>query len=534
MNKTDYFRNISSWILFLLAVVLFAGCADKNGSKETMESTTFLDKWQELAQESQPHSPPAARLDDGTYTITEKGDDEGKTKQADRYKVVEHIRPLPDQKITLNITDTEIVVIIRALARAIGQNIMINGEIKGKTNIYVNDVPWKDAFLSFIRTHGLGYSWEGDIIRIKTPEDMEKELKQLEKARLLEDAEPLINKVIKINYTDAARLRTNLWQFMPKDKEKNMIGTVAVDEPTNSIIIQSTRTNLKKLLPMIQELDRPTRQVKIEAHIVETTQDTAKALGVKWGGGLLKDGDNHEHWIHGARSWSGQEHLFYPADHKDFPNQPVSWMPPLADLVNFPIDVGAGGATLGYSYQNLGESILTIQLMALQKQGKLNIISNPSITTLDNHVATIESGQEVPYQTIEGTGADKEIKIEFKKAVLSLKVTPHVVDERIVKLEINTHKDELDFTNTVLGNPRIITKNAQTTVVLFDGQTTVIGGLNKETTTKAGSGVPGLQDAPLIGRLFKSDSNESKLDVIMIFITPHILKESTNIKMRQE
>ena len=183
----------------------------------------------------------------------------------------------------------------------------------------------------------------------------------------------------------------------------------------------------------------------------------------------------------------------------------------------------SAGFSLGYVAEAIGENILAVQLSALQRDGKLNILSNPSITTLDNQQAIIESGKEVPFQTVE----DGEVKISFKKAVLSLKVTPHVIDEKTLKLIINTHKDELDFANQVQGHPTIITKNAQTSVILFDGQTTVIGGLNKETSSNSETGVPWLKDIPLLGHLFRSRSNQKDMEEVLIFITPHILGEWT-------
>jgi type IV pilus assembly protein PilQ len=190
--------------------------------------------------------------------------------------------------------------------------------------------------------------------------------------------------------------------------------------------------------------------------------------------------------------------------------------------VNFPAALTSGaGLTLGMAIEEVGSHLLAVQLSALQEEGELNILSSPSITTLDNQSALIESGEEVPFQTVE----NGEVKIQFKKAVLSLEVTPHVIEGKTLKLNIVTSKDELDFGRTVLGNPTIITKRAETNVIVYDGQTTVIGGLNKETRNDVESGVPGMQDIPLLGYLFKGSSRSSKMEDVLIFITPHILGE---------
>ncbi|MDH3884206.1 MAG: type IV pilus secretin PilQ, partial [Desulfobacterales bacterium] len=195
-------------------------------------------------------------------------------------------------------------------------------------------------------------------------------------------------------------------------------------------------------------------------------------------------------------------------------------------VVDLPARTLSGFApfTLGAIYQNVGDVLLTAQLSALQDKGKLNILSSPSITTLDNQTAYIESGQDIPFQTVE----DGEVNVEYKKAVLSLRVTPHVIDDKTLKMYINVHKDEADFSQTVLGNPTIITKNAETNVIQLDGQTIVIGGLNKETTARADTGVPYLEDIPGLGYLFKRKSSADQLEDLLIFITPHILEPPSN------
>lgn len=154
--------------------------------------------------------------------------------------------------------------------------------------------------------------------------------------------------------------------------------------------------------------------------------------------------------------------------------------------------------TLGLVYTRLGEYLLSAQLSALQDQGKLHILSSPSITTLDNQNAYIESGQDVPYQSVE----DGEVKVEYKKAVLRLDVTPHVIDGETLKMIIKVNKDQPDFSRTVLGNPTIITKKAEANVIQNDGQTIVIGGLSKESSARNKTGTPFLEDTPGLGYLF--------------------------------
>ena len=177
-------------------------------------------------------------------------------------------------------------------------------------------------------------------------------------------------------------------------------------------------------------------------------------------------------------------------------------------------------ATLGLIYTRVGEYLLSAQLSALQDQGKLHILSSPSITTQDNKLAFIESGQDVPYQSVE----DGEVNVKYQKAVLRLEVTPNVIDGNTLKLDIKVNKDEADFTRTVLGNPTIITKKAETNVIQNDGQTIVIGGLSQETASRNDTGTPFLEDIPGLGYLFKRKSSADQMEELLIFITPHILK----------
>ena len=424
--------------------------------------------------------------------------------------MLETERLLPTTPVTMKMHDIDVTVLLRALAKAADQNIMINEKVKGKANININRAPWDQVFKGLLRTHGLTYSWEGDILRIMTLEDMEQDIKRESRKKDFKLVAPIVTRVVKINYADAAKLKTNLEKFLSLNVEGKPIGSIMVDDHTNSLIIQAIQTDIGDILPIIAELDRPTPQILIEAHIVEATKDTARDLGIQWGG-LYRPGGNH--WLTPGASGSGTT-----GDTIGTPVDPTSGF-----MTNFPAAGVTGdlGMTIGFVSQNIGRYILNVQLSALQKEGKLNILSNPSITTLDNQKAIIESGKEVPYQTVE----DKEVKIEYKKAVLSLEVTPQVIDGKTLKMKIFTKKDELDFANAVQGQPAINTKKAETNVLLFDGQTTVIGGLSKETTSKGESGVPAVMDTPLFGWLFKSDSKSTAMEDLLIFITPHILQE---------
>lgn len=491
-------------VLMISIGLVFSGCARDRASK--FENPWF-DKWKDTAEKSKGFTPTAKK---------KRGLDDKKSLGYDLRKELKAgpVKPLPKRKITVKLRDMEVSMVLRAIARAVDQNILINEAVSGKVTVDVKNVAWDDVFTGILNSQNLTYSWEGNIIRIMRVED-----RQTEKKR---DIRTLI---VPIEWADAAQMQKNIQAVLTSYSAEEIdaegeaaamkTGTVLVDPHNNALIIQASLEDIQRLLPVIEAIDQPTSQVHIEAHIVEATKETARELGVQWGG-LYKDGNQ---WVYpganglAANSGTGGVGIAPPASGwaANFPN---------ANLVN---DIATGpNFSLGWMVGTVGGNMLQAQLNALQTDGKLNILSSPSVTTLDNQEAIIESGKEVPFQTVDENG---KIVIEWKKATMLLEVTPHVIDGEILKLTIQTKKDELDFTNTVLGNPTILTKNAETNVVLMNGETTVIGGLNRETMRDSDSGIPGLKDIPILGWLFKTDSDSTNLEELLIFITPYVLKQ---------
>jgi type IV pilus assembly protein PilQ len=510
MNEHKRFNKIVFYGAFYILLLLISfGC----GENKNVKKDPFFKEWTVKAEKSQAYSPAATRHQTDLTEKTAKAvviEDKALPEQKPEVRT-ENL--LPTTKISLKMHDIDLSVLLRAMARAADQNIMINEKVQGKANINITQAPWDQVFLGVLKTHGLTYSWEGNIIRIMTVEDMEQDLKRASQQKDFRMVAPLQTRVIAVNYSEAPKLRENLEKFLVKDQEGKPLGSVMVDEHTNSLIIQAISEDMEEIVALIDKLDRPTPQVLIEAHIVEATKTTAMELGVQWGG-LSKNGL----WITPGSSGTVGGSSGVLGGTVGTAIDPTSGF-----ASNFPAGgvTNALGMTIGFAIQDVGSSLISAQLSALEQEGKLNILSSPSITTLDNQKALIESGSEIPYQTVE----DGEVKIEFKKAVLSLEVIPHVINGKTLKLQIKTKKDEVDETRSISGNPALITKLAETNVLLFDGQTTVIGGLTKEKRLKTESGVPFLKDVPLLGWLFKTDTDEEEMEDLLIFITPHILKE---------
>ncbi len=536
--------------LMLMLIVLSSGC--KTTEKEAQSPDRF-EKWRIMAENS-PHATPDPRpyiekIDKDVQAQVQALEQEYYGAETQDSAAPE--KALPTMRLTMKMHDVPVAVLLRTLARAAGVNILINETVSGQAKINIENIPWDQAFTGLLDTYGLTYKWSGDILRVITVEDLNKEIALMEAkqkyqkskkehalvmqeiARKQEKLEPLLTRVVKINFANLDELRDNLEQYLMSalkeavqkkaamesgDKKTaasdqvELRGAILKDQNTNSLIVHATQSDLNKILPIIQKLDRPSRQILIEAHIVEATSDAARELGVQWGGLSSSTTDTANGT---TRNWIGSETSQFNSNAWDEDGNAN-----LGSLMSTLADAGTSGLSLGLMTEKIGQFALYTQLTALQEDGKINILSKPSISTMDHHKATIESGQDVPFQTVE----DGEINIEWKKAVISLEVTPHVINDNIVRLEILTHKDELDFTNTVVGNPTIITKNAETMVNLFDGQTTVIGGLNKEKAEDGNSGIPWLMDVPGLGWLFRSTTNSSEMEELLIFITPHILK----------
>ena len=500
-------RHILATLAIALWMVAISGCA---GQPENQSSS--IDKWRELAEKSQGYSPSARHR---TIELPPKKIETIASGQMTKAPS----RPLPQRKITMKMHQTDVAVLLRALARAVNQNIMINESVGGRISINVTDARWDQVFLGILNAQGLTYDWEGDIIRIITFEDRARNLKNLEaeekiiaKKREMEMQQPLVTKIIPIDFASADKLKESVEKILSSKKPGEMVGSVMVNAHTNSLIVQATPVDIARIVPLVTELDRPTPQILIEAHIVETTTRTARELGVEWGG--LYHNANHNYWIvPGAMSAVSDATL----------GSAISPNPSAA--ASFPADLSNANQTgtgfkLGVISQ-MGDRILSFELSALEEEGKLNILSSPSITTLDNTKAIIESGSEIPIQTVE----NENVSVQYKSAVLSLEVTPHVIQDNALKLDILTTKDEIDNTVEVAnGNPAILTKKASTNVILFDGQTTVIGGLKKSNMRRSQAGVPWFSKIPVLGYLFKNQGRLDQMEEVLIFITPHILK----------
>jgi len=492
----------------LLTVLLIGGCAGKKAAQKD----PFFEKWNTMAGKSAGNSPVPRKK--ASALVQELLKEAG---EADKGQAAKIVRSLPTQPVSLKMRQADVKAVLRSLARSVDLNILVKNDIKGEMTIDFRDVPWDQVFNSILSTQGLTYAWEGEIIRVMTLEDMDIDLKRQTQEQGIQRVAPLRTVVIPIDYAKPKELKENLESFLTRNKEDKPRGSVRVDEHSNSLIISAIREDLLKMIPIIEKIDKPTPQIQIKANIVETTKETARELGIQWGGNGQWGNFNINPG--GSTSSSG---TYTPA----YGSAGLSGN---GFGVNFPVSAEAAAAagglgSLGMMLGTLGGNILEVQLNALQQDSKLNILSSPSITTRDNQMAFTENGEKVPYITNQNSGGTITQTTMFEDVVLRLEITPHVVDEQTLSMKILVKKDEVDPVRNVQGNPYIIKKKTETNLMVRNGETIVISGLTKQRNSAGDTGIPGLKDVPGLGYLFKSDSRSEKMEEVLIFITPRILQ----------
>lgn len=506
--------TFSGPLLSLLAgVLLLAGCVSAPPPADP-----FFEQWRAKAETAKPYTlaharPNAQPTGPGGQALPSQGqgpqekegpDDEAKPAPID----------LPGTPISVRFIDDDLATSLRALAAIAHQNILISPSVQGKLNLQTQETPWNTVFMGIINSYGLTVVKKDNMLHVMSMDDLkqqvERESLHLQKQQVAE----LVTRIVPIEFSDPKAIVESVTQLLSKDKEGKPRGSATVDQHSRSLVVRETQDAMDSLLALIRDLDKPTSQILIEAHIVETTKDVARELGVRWGGVAAVQGDPTT-----VLTTGGGKAFVDSAKTPPFQYE-------TENIYN--VDLGASAikginpASVGLLI-NAADGILAAQLSALQQDGKLNILSSPSIATLDNAEAVIESGKSVPVQTTSVSGGSTQTTTEYKDATLNLTVTPHVISERAIKLNIKAKKDEVDLTNNVSGNPFIIKKLAQTQLIVENNATVVLAGLSKETHADSNSGVPGVKDVPGLGWLFKKDSRSKNFEELLIFITPKIL-----------
>jgi len=502
-------------LLVALLASLALGCAGQNKPAPSM-SEDAAETWKAMEKQSQGHSPRGQFiLAEPPVVIHTPRQEAASPRQAPRPG-----QPtLPTMRMSLRMHNADVMAVLQALSRAAGKSIVLSPGVAGAINLNIVDRPWDEIFVGILGANKLTYSFDGETIRVMAATDMQAnlELETIRRKTLTErmaamKEEPLTTSVAKVRFADAKQLQKTVEATLSKDKDGKPVGSIQVDDLTNSLIIQSVEGDLPKVTQLLSRLDSPRAQIKLKAHIVETTKEVARDLGILWGG-------NYSNWtrstnISGARTSTGTGTIGSTSNGAAAVN-----------LSSSTVTSTSAGMALGISIGDIYGTYLETQLQALQQDKKLNIISSPSIATMDNQKAYTESGERVPYQTVSGTGTSATYSVSFQDAVLRLEITPHIIDDEFIKLAVLIQKDEVDTSRTVSGNPYIVKKKTETTLIARNGETVVISGLTKLRNQLNENGIPGLMDVPGAGWLAKNQSKDDLKDEFMIFITPTVLAD---------
>ncbi|MBM0104059.1 type IV pilus secretin PilQ [Steroidobacter sp. S1-65] len=501
-------------------------------------------------------SVDALRVGDGTrLVISASGDYEQLAYQSDNVYTIE-VKPvvklppeLRDKKeyvgerLTLNFQDIETRAVLQLLADTSGQNMVISDSVAGNVTLRLQSVPWDQALDVVMRTKGLDSRQEGNVIFIAPAAEIAAREKELLTARKeAQELSPLRTEYLQVNYAKAADLATLI-----KSGAGSLIserGSVAIDERTNTLLLQDTAERLADIRRLVSTLDIPVKQVMIEARIVIVSDDYSRDLGVRFGANVaFSQGGNDGLGLLGRALNSDDQIVISPNPAVAGSDGNPVGTPAIGNegqlggfglpenavdryLVNLPAANPAGRLALALLDSDY---LVDLELSAAQAEGRGEIISSPRLITANQREATIEQGVEIPYQESSSSGATTT---QFKKAVLSLKVTPQITPDNRVILDLTVSKDSVgQLVASATGGfvPSIDTREIVTQVLVNDGQTVVLGGILETERRDAETKVPYLGDIPVVGRLFKQTTTTDNKDELLIFVTPRILREGSSL-----
>jgi type IV pilus assembly protein PilQ len=417
--------------------------------------------------------------------------------------------------ISLDFNGLDLRSLLRVFADPSGLNIVIDPAVPSTpVDILLKDLPWDQALEVILKTHQLGFEAEGTVIRIaplKVLEDEQRQQSTLAAAKAL--AGDLLVQTFSLSYAKAAEMMPLLTKSALSSR-----GQIQVDTRTNVIIMTDLPDRIQTAANLIGALDRPEPQVEVEARIVQTTRDFAKAIGVQWGlNGRVNPAIGNTTNLAFPNSGSlggrtGQTNL--PQD-----TSRATGTDNTATAVNLPVSGATSAIGLALGAVN-GALNIDVALSALERSGKGRVLSTPRLTTQNNVEAEVAQGVQVPIQTV----SNNTVTVTFKDAVLTLKVTPQITSANTVIMKITLENATPDFSRSVNGIPPIDTQRASTQVQVNDGATTIIGGIFVSQEQLLKEGTPLLQRLPLLGWLFRRDSTDESSRELLIFITPRIMR----------
>jgi len=474
--------------------------------------------------------------DDIQMIITPTGNYEHLSYQSDKTLTIE-VKPLTaaqkasikktqyaGEKLSLNFQDIEVRAVLQLLADFTGLNVVVSDSVQGNITLRLKNTPWDQALDIILKAKGLAMRKNGSVMLVAPGDEIAaREKLELESQKQLAELSPLRSELIQINYAKASDLANII-----KSDANTLLserGNVTVDERTNILLVRDTIDRLTEIRKLIASLDIPIRQVLIESRIVIANDGFSRDLGTRMGIRARRNAGSNT--IVTAGRASGLDLGVTSAI-----STPVGRHSVLGDIgadeekdfnINFPV-LGTSPGSFAIGLLN-NSALLDLELTALQTEGKGEVVSNPRLITSNQKEATIEQGTEIPYSQAASSGA---ATVAFKKAVLSLTVTPQITPDDRVILDLSVTKDSVG--ERFKDVPSINTRQIRTQVLVDNGETVVLGGIFEQTKSKEKRKVPLLGDIPLLGWLFRSTTVVDQKEELLIFITPKILKERLKLE----
>ena len=451
--------------------------------------------------------------------------------QSDNQYVVE-VREIPEEiveqrkkdvfegeRLSLNFQDIEVRSVLQLIADFTNLNMVVSDAVSGNLTLRLKNVPWDQALDIILKTKGLGKRENGNVIYVAPSEEIAaREKLELEAQQQVQELAPLRSEFIQVNYARAGDLAA-----LFKSSENSLLserGNVTVDERTNNLLVQDTALKLNEIRRLVERLDVPVKQVLIESRIVVANDDFSKSLGVRFGVTNIDDDLNGNDGDIGVIS--GGLNATTDAINGDTleANDRLN--------VNLPAAGATGSIGLALAKLPLG-LLLELELSAAQAESRAEVISTPRVIASNQTTARIEQGTEIPFQNATSAGATA---VEFKKAVLSLEVTPQITPDDRVSMKLVVTNDSVgEQVPSGFGGfiPSIDTNEVETDVLVDNGQTIVLGGVYQQDTSNSISRVPFFGDLPFVGVLFRNTATENNKSELLVFITPKIISEQLQL-----
>ena len=516
-------KKLFNLSLVLIIGIILSGCANSQFAKKynkPFKHNTPLIKSNDITKAGK--SEISKTLDMGPKPVEGDTRKLGKRKkissEAQRnYLIISDEFPLLKQRVTLKFKNLDFKETMQLMGKIGEINVLVGDEVAGVISAELIDVPWDKAFQALLdmKNYASDVDVSSNLIRVHSPETLtsqetyksERAQAVKKKVELEDSVEPIFSEIFRLYYISPAQAKATIEELFTQQSGDSSFTPIQITEEvtTRSIIVRGKEKDLDVVDKVIKEIDIRTKQVLIEAFIVEANSDFERALGTRLGGYYQKFG-KVAGGVAGASTGSAAGASL---------DEAAGLGSATDSIANFPVT----GATSGIGLlRKTTTGVLKAEITALESMGMGKTISNPKVFTLDNQLATVTQGEEIPYQTT----SDGTTSTSFKEAALKLEVTPSIIGDGNVLLTIKVNNDTPNRA-AASDEPPINKMEIVTKLLVADGDIVVIGGIKKNVQSNSKNQTPGIGNMPVIGNLFKGKANSDNLDELLVFIAPRIL-----------